>query len=108
MAVTTPNGGEIWLTGTSYKLTWKATDNIGVTTVDLEHSTNNGASWTAIATGLTTTALNGLGFYWWTVPSTPSTQCLVRGTARDAAGNATSDVSNAVFRSVARGVRWRK
>ena len=97
MTVTTPNGGENWVTGTTHKLTFAATGQRrrhrgGSGSVDQQRR-----HLTSIATGLTTNS-SGIGSFMWLVPNTPSTQCLVRGTARgDAAGNAGADLSNAVF-----------
>jgi hypothetical protein len=92
VAVVTPNGGESWAAGSSQAITWTATDNVGVTSIDLAYSTDNGTNWTTIATGEAND-----GTYTWTVPNTPSTTALVRVTAYDAAANSTADVSDAVF-----------
>ncbi|HVP38627.1 MAG TPA: Ig-like domain-containing protein, partial [Candidatus Saccharimonadales bacterium] len=92
VTVTSPNGGETWAAGSSHNITWTATDNVGVTTVDLAYSLNGGSSWTNIATGQANS-----GTYAWPVPQSPSTQALVRVKAYDAALNMGSDVSNAVF-----------
>ena len=65
-------------------LTWTATDNAGVTAVDLASSTDGGASYpNVIATGLA-----NLGSYSWTVPNTPSSAARVRATAQGLAYNA--------------------
>jgi subtilisin family serine protease len=37
-----PNGGETWAAGSAHAVTWTATDNIGVSYVDLHYSTNGG------------------------------------------------------------------
>ncbi|HVP39267.1 MAG TPA: Ig-like domain-containing protein, partial [Candidatus Saccharimonadales bacterium] len=92
IAVTSPNGGEAWAAGSSHNITWTATDNVGVTAVDLAYSLNGGSSWTNIATGLANS-----GTYSWSVPQSPTTQALVRATAHDGDGNATADASDAVF-----------
>lgn len=68
----TPNGGEQWVVGTEALITWSGiptTDN-----VKLDYSIDSGKTWqlvVALATG---------GEYMWTVPNTPSVQCLVRST----------------------------
>jgi hypothetical protein len=92
VAVTSPNGGESWTIGSSQDITWTATDYVGVGWVDLEYSTNGGASWTLIASGQANS-----GSHAWTVPNTPSTTARVRVTATDGAGNARSDASDADF-----------
>ena len=84
-----PNGGEEWLTGTTHDITWVRAG--GVDSVKLEYSTNNGSSWTLI-----TAAVNAVPqAYPWTLPSTPSTQSLVRVTWVDSAN--VTDQSDAVF-----------
>jgi hypothetical protein len=93
VTVTAPNGGESWTFGTTHSITWSASDNVGVTAVTLEYSlTGGGGPWTTIATGLANS-----GSYDWTVPSDTTTQAIVRATASDAATNAASDTSDAVF-----------
>jgi hypothetical protein len=93
MAVTTPNGGQVWLTGTVHKLTWKATDNVAVVRIDLSYSVNGGATWTGIASRLANS-----GSYQWTLPlNVVTSNALVKAAAADSAGNSTSDVSNAPF-----------
>jgi hypothetical protein len=91
--VTSPNGGENWAAGTVHAITWTATDNVGVTSIDLSYSTSGpGGPFTTIATGLSNT-----GTYNWTVPNTPTSNAYVEVVAHDAAGNPGSDLSNAAF-----------
>ncbi|MFN8589699.1 MAG: SdrD B-like domain-containing protein [Candidatus Eisenbacteria bacterium] len=92
VAVTAPNGGENLLVGASASLTWTASDNVGVTAVDLELSRDGGANYTPVATGIANT-----GTYGWTVTGPSTAQALLRVTAHDAAGHTTSDASDAVF-----------
>jgi beta-lactamase superfamily II metal-dependent hydrolase len=92
VSVTSPNGGETVAAGAPRSVTWSATDNVAVSTVDLEYSSNGGSSWSGIASGL-----GNSGSFSWPVPNAPSTQALVRITAHDAAGNLASDASNAMF-----------
>ncbi|MBK7367604.1 MAG: T9SS type A sorting domain-containing protein [Candidatus Eisenbacteria bacterium] len=93
VAVTAPNGGENVLVGASTNLTWTATDNVGVSTVDLELSRNGVAGpFTAIATGVANT-----GTYAWTVTGPSTSTALLRVTAHDAVNNTASDVSDAAF-----------
>jgi hypothetical protein len=74
ITVTSPNGLENWVVGSNQTITW--TTMGPVSSVDIFYSTDNGANWTNIATNQP----NGVGggSYSWTVPNTPSTQCLVR------------------------------
>jgi hypothetical protein len=88
LTVSTPNGGEQWLIGSSQDITW--TDNTGLSEVKIELSTNNGGAWTTI-----TASTPNTGSYNWTVPDSPSANCLIR--ISDPADGSPSDVSNAVF-----------
>ena len=90
--MTQPNGGEVWNVGSVYAITWNATDNVGVTSTSLYYSYDGGANYDLIDN------LSGNpGTYDWTVPNTPSTQCLVKVYAYDGAANEGSDVSDAYF-----------
>jgi beta-lactamase superfamily II metal-dependent hydrolase len=92
-AITSPGGGEDWKAGSSHAITWTATDNLGVTSVDLAYSTDGGASFpNAIATGIANS-----GSYAWSVPNVPTQTARVRVVARDAAGNAGSGTSTSNF-----------
>ncbi|MBU4413419.1 MAG: hypothetical protein KKG98_09600, partial [Proteobacteria bacterium] len=88
ISVVSPNGGEIWAVGSGQSITWTSTGAVG--NVNIDYSTDSGGDWTPVVAG---TANDGI--YSWTVPSTPSTTCLVR--IRDAADNDPSDTSDAVF-----------
>jgi hypothetical protein len=88
IAVTAPNGGENWNVGSTHSITWTSSN---VTTVNITYSTNNGSSWSAVASGVNAAAQS----YSWTVPNTASTQCLVKIT--NSADGTLFDVSNAVF-----------
>jgi formylglycine-generating enzyme required for sulfatase activity len=69
-----PNGGEVFVAGSDTVITWEGV--APTDPVNLEYSTNNGATWIRIAENVT-------GLSWnWRVPNTPSDQCLVRVTAR--------------------------
>jgi bacillopeptidase F len=92
VTVTAPNGGEVLNVATVYTITWNATDNVGVTQTGISFSTDGGSSYTVIDN------LSGNpGSYDWTVPNTPSTQCMVRVICSDAAGNQGTDVSDGFF-----------
>lgn len=91
VTVTAPTGGESWAIGSVHNVTWSATDNVGVTSVDLAWSTNGGASFpNPIATGVPNT-----GTYAWTVAGLPSASARVRVRAHDGGGNVGSDSSHA-------------
>jgi hypothetical protein len=92
-----PDGGEAWVVGTSQTIAWSASDDVGVSAVDLHLSTDGGATYPqAIATGLA-----AAGTFAWTVPAPPAARARVRVVARDAAGNAASDTSRLDFAIVA-------
>ncbi len=91
--LTAPNGGEVWSIGTTHPITWSVTDNAGVTAVDLEYSTDGGATYPfVIAAGLADS-----GSYDWVIPDRPTTSAKVRLTAHDAASNNVQDESDAAF-----------
>jgi subtilisin family serine protease len=92
VTVTSPDGGETLNDGSVHQITWTATDNVGVTSIDITYSIDNGGSWLPVATGEAND-----GTFDWTVPDTPTTLALVRVVAHDAAANSGSDQSNANF-----------
>ncbi len=91
--LTAPNGGEVWSVGVTQPITWSATDNAGVTAIDLEYSTDGGTTYPfVIAAGLADS-----GSYDWVIPAGPTTDARVRVTAHDAAGGSVQDESDLVF-----------
>ncbi len=92
VTVTSPNGGESFLIGQAVPLVWSATDNTGVTTVDLYESHDNGGTWNSIATGI-----GNSGTYGWIATAPGSSNCLFKVVAHDANGNTSQDVSNATW-----------
>ena len=84
--------------GVSSNLTWSASDNAAVTSVDLDLSRSGaGGPWESIVASIA----NAGTFSW--IPTSPVTSnAVLRVTARDAAGNSAQDVSNAEF-SIAAG-----
>jgi hypothetical protein len=93
VAVVLPNGGETLVYGTPYEVRWNASDNIGVTSIDIYLSTDGGATYpVTIATGEAND-----GSYMWTVNDLDSKTAKVKVEAFDAAHNKGVDVSNANF-----------
>jgi len=93
VSLTSPAGGEAWNEGDVHAITWTATDNVGVTLVDLALSTDGGANYsTSIASGLANT-----GSYSWTVPASLTSTARVRATAHDVANNAGAGTSASNF-----------
>ena len=92
--VTSPVGGESWPEGSSQTITWGASDDVGVDSVNVDVSFNGlGGFWQPVAHGLANS-----GSYLWTVPDQPTDSALVRITAYDHALNAASAQSDSVFR----------
>jgi beta-lactamase superfamily II metal-dependent hydrolase len=88
LTLTSPNGGESWSGGNSRAITWTSTN---VSNVKLEYSTNNGSSWTVIASSVAAST----GSYTWAVPNTATTQARVR--ISDAQNGTPTDASDGVF-----------
>ena len=71
IAITSPDGGEVWVVGTTENITWASENTIDV---KIELSINNGASWSTIVASTSST-----GIYPWLVEiSQPSIQSLIR------------------------------
>jgi hypothetical protein len=91
--VLSPNGGEHASVGQPLAITWSATDNVGVTAVDVLLSrTGPGGPWETIASGIPNSGSTS-----WTVTGPPSASAFVRVVAHDAAANSGEDLSNAAF-----------
>ncbi len=88
LTLTSPNGGESWSGGNSRAITWTSAN---VSNVKLEYSTNNGSSWTVIASSVAAST----GSYTWAVPNTATTQARVR--ISDAQNGTPADTSDGVF-----------
>ena len=88
LTVTSPNGGERWEAFSLHNITWTTQGTVG--NVRIEYSTNGGTSYTDIVA-----SASNSGTYSWTVPNTPSSNCLVR--ISEASSGTPSDVSNAAF-----------
>jgi len=89
VTVTAPNGGEIWAVGTVKQVKWTSQD---ISHIKIEYSTDNGSEWLVIIAS----RLAAFGSYNWTIPNTPSTQCLVR--ISDVSNPAVNDVSDSTFK----------
>lgn len=89
ITVTNPNGGNAFYVGTAYNITWNY-QYVNSSFVKIEYSTDNGNTWSTITNS---TAISSS--YSWTVPNTPSTQCLVK--VSEFGNPSVFDVSNAVF-----------
>jgi len=88
ITVTSPNGGESWRVGSTEDIQWICSC---IDSVMLEYSTDAGASWIAIDSGIAC----GSETYSWTIPDTPSEDCLVR--ISDDSDDTPADTSDLVF-----------
>jgi hypothetical protein len=90
VTVTLPNGGETGFCGSNEEITWVTAEPqidgssvaAGIHHVGLEYSTNGGDTWHTIVTNEPND-----GSFAWTLPSTPSTTCLLRATIYCAEGD---------------------
>jgi hypothetical protein len=92
MAVTSPNGGELWYEGTAHDLTWTSSYTSG--TVQIDISRNNGATWSNIVA-----STEDDGLFNWMVTGPPAAGCRIR--IRDAVSGA-QDQSDASFNIIPR------
>ena len=93
VTVLAPNGGEILVTGTNAGLSWSASDNVGVTCVDVLLSrTGAGGTYETLAS-----CVPDSGSYTWAVTGPATTDAVLKVAAHDAAGNACEDVSDTTF-----------
>jgi len=92
VSVTAPNGGELWMVGDTYDISWST---IGVTNVRIELSRDGGAGWEDIAASVPASDLS----YSWTVTDgglvAVQSQCLVR--ISDTSDDTVKDESDSYF-----------
>ncbi len=87
--VTSPEWDDSWYAGTEEEITWDTTEGDGnITNIDLEYTTDGGASWTDIDSGL-----NDTGSYLWTVANEPTKKAQIRATVHDDGGMSAKDIS---------------
>ena len=88
-----PDGGETWDIDSFFDIMWTATDNVGVTSIDILLSSDGGATYPhTIATGETND-----GVFNWLVDVAATTEARVKVIAHDAAANSGEDMSDADF-----------
>ncbi len=93
VTVTQPNGGETWAVDSFFDITWTATDDVAVTSIDIVLSSDGGATYPhTIATG----EVND-GVYSWQVDVAPTTMARVKVIAYDADMNSGEDASDDDF-----------
>ncbi len=89
--VTSPAGGELLIAGTTHTITWAASDNGAITSVDLSYTLDDGANWTPIAT--TTNS----GAYDWTVPNASTALARVKVAVTDDSANTVEALGAQLF-----------
>jgi hypothetical protein len=92
VTVISPNGGEDWMKDKYYPITWSASGNLGSNPISIYYSTDNGNTWTLIASD----EVND-GVYNWTVPSVTTANGLIKVEATDLDGNVGIDTSDSSF-----------
>ena len=88
-----PNGGETWLQTDTQPITWTTTGTIAK--VDIQYSTDAGATWTTFVNGSGVNNVSGTNVITVTVPGVTSTACRVR--VRDYNDATVYDISDANF-----------
>ena len=91
ITVTSPNGGENWYIDSTYNITWTSEGTSDYLFID--YSIDSGATWLEV----TSYVHPDSGFYAWTIPNTPSTNCLVRIGDSASIDQSPSDTSDAIF-----------
>ena len=92
VVVLAPNGGESWGATSVQTVTWIATDNIIVVSVDIFYRGAEGEPWDMIARDLDNT-----GSFSWIIHNTPSSEAKVRVVAEDLDHNEGADESDGPF-----------
>ncbi len=86
-----PNGGETVAIGSSQSITWAS---IGINEIDIEYSSNNGATFTTIATNVSVSTNS----YSWLVTGPATNSALIR--LKESTSGILNDVSAATFNVV--------
>jgi hypothetical protein len=90
--ITSPNGGEDWMKGDYYPITWSAAGELDSSAISLYYTINNGATWYTIEENIPNN-----GYYNWTVPNIDTPSALIKVTVTDNYDNTASDTSDASF-----------
>lgn len=90
LELVTPNGGEIWMIGTSHSIEWQSVLAGNPANVKLEYSVDGGSNWLEIVS-----STSNDGSHIWTVPNNPSENCVVK--VSDAVDGDPFDISDDPF-----------
>ncbi|MFN8323707.1 MAG: T9SS type A sorting domain-containing protein [Chitinophagales bacterium] len=95
--VNSPNGGEVWQCNNpaTRVVNWAYNPANSGPYFYLYYSTNGGSTWTALNGGNYVTGSGGNGNYTWTIPNTPSNNCLIK--VEDYYSSCKYDVSDLPF-----------
>jgi hypothetical protein len=87
------NSGQTIIANRATNITWSASDDSGIASINLYLSLNNGSTWSQIARGL-----NGVTNFSWVPSDRPATNtCWIKVVAADTYGNASFDTNNTPF-----------
>jgi len=89
--VLSPNGGESLVVGSTFRIRWEATDNVGVSHVHIWLFQDSNQVAVIVSN------YPNAGYYDWTVPDGPGAGYRVRIAAVDVAGNSAYDDSDSTF-----------
>jgi hypothetical protein len=93
VTVISPNGGEIWQWLEQRHILWQATDNVGISAIDIFYSTTGpNGPYTNVASGE-----QNDGDFLWAVPPEPTDDARIRIVARDSSYNSSFDISDGSF-----------
>ena len=90
--ISTPNGGEVWTSGSTKYITWTSTEPENIDAVNLEYSTDGGSSWLRIAMNEPND-----GTAPWQVPTIATDTCKVKATILDNTGKVMGDDTSDSF-----------
>lgn len=92
IGIDAPDGGEIWSPGSIQEITWRSSNILKPTQVNIWYSTDMGSNWIEppIASNYSNT-----GSCLWTIPDTPSENCILK--IADAADGSPYDLSHDPF-----------
>jgi hypothetical protein len=101
ITISTPDGGEIWMGGSSQTIWWDMSDsygNLNDLTVDIYYSTDSGATYpNTIVTGLTGFSSNPCSYEWNPLPVIDSNTVKVKTVVTDPFPRTSEDTSQSDF-----------
>ncbi|UCC80171.1 MAG: carboxypeptidase regulatory-like domain-containing protein [Candidatus Zixiibacteriota bacterium] len=93
VTVISPNGGENWASYSVQTILWNATDNLGVTSIDIFFSSNGtGGPYNLVSSGESDD-----GLYLWNIPDDTTDNAFIKIIAYDYASNSAEDLSDGPF-----------